>query len=160
MEPIKQKSGPHLFKGSDNAKPRWTVIMNDGSHIPYSRLLMMNFLHAVNIPKVFVVHHLNGITDDDRIENLTILSKLQHDRLHHPKDYKYGVSYTDDWKAYGKAYLVKYRAEHPDWKEVKDKHNYDSYHRYKQNPDFVIEHRRKAREYYYKKKAEAANAIS
>jgi hypothetical protein len=159
MEPIKQKSGPYLFKGSDNAPPRWTVIMNDGSHIPYPRLLMMNFLHTANIPKAFVVHHLNGVTDDDRIENLTILSKIQHDRLHHPKDYKYGVSGTDDWKAYRKAYLVKYRAEHPDWKEVRDKANHDYYQKNKDDPAFIMENRRRVAEYHRKKKMEAINEI-
>lgn len=35
-----------------------------------------------------VVHHINGIKDDNRIENLEIMSKSEHQKHHHPKLFK------------------------------------------------------------------------
>lgn len=35
-----------------------------------------------NIPKGFVIHHINGIRNDNRVENLACMSQSDHMRLH------------------------------------------------------------------------------
>jgi hypothetical protein len=36
------------------------------------------------IPRACVIHHLNGITTDDRLSNLACLSQSEHRRIHSP----------------------------------------------------------------------------
>lgn len=91
MKSIVPKWGPYL-EIKDNGNPRWMVYLPDGRHMPRARLIMMNLLHTNNIPKKFDIHHKNEITDDDDPGNLQLLSNGQHTALHHPRNYKYGVS--------------------------------------------------------------------
>ena len=77
--------------------------LQDGSRIQRARLVMMNYLHAVKIPKCFHIHHIDGNKVNDRIENLQLMFGRDHLKLHHPNDYKYGISCADDEKAYKRA---------------------------------------------------------
>ena len=84
--------------------PRVVVILSDGTGMFRSRLVMMNFLHTSFIPKRIDVHHINEITDDDRIENLQLISKSDHGKIHHPHNYdRYGISSSENPAAYNKA---------------------------------------------------------
>lgn len=40
------------------------------------------------IPKGYVIHHINSKRNDNRIENLMCLSSSEHAKLHHPKGKK------------------------------------------------------------------------
>jgi hypothetical protein len=98
MNTIVPKFGPYY--GKDGG--RGFCWLADGTYTNYARLVMMNFLHCKLIPKCFHVHHINENIQDDRIENLQLLSISQHISLHKPRDYKYGISKSDDANEYEK----------------------------------------------------------
>jgi len=97
MEPMLSKYKPYMNRG------RVMVHLSDGSRIQRAKLVMMNFLHTKNIPSVFHIHHIDGDKSNDSLENLQLMKGRDHLKLHHPNDYKYGVSCADDRRAYGKA---------------------------------------------------------
>lgn len=54
-----------------------------GTHVYRYRLEMEKFLGRYLLPEE-VVHHKNGIVDDDRIENLEVMTQSNHLKLHSP----------------------------------------------------------------------------
>ena len=39
--------------------------------------------HGAYVPEGYVIHHLNGIKDDNRVENLVLMTREEHTKLHH-----------------------------------------------------------------------------
>lgn len=54
---------------------------NDHKYVKRSRLIMEEKLGRYLFTKE-IVHHINGIKDDDRIENLIICTKGEHSTIH------------------------------------------------------------------------------
>lgn len=106
-------------------------MLADGRRVRRARLVMMNFLHTTHIPKRIHVHHKNGITSEDQIDNLELLLNKHHTALHNPRDYKYGVSRAEDSAAYDKAVR-----NHPDTRAKVLAADKKSYEKKKNDPHF------------------------
>jgi hypothetical protein len=147
-----------------NGNVRHFVTLPNGTETPRARWMMMNFLHTEHIPKRIHIHHENEITDDDRIENFQLKINSEHNKFHNPRDYKFGVSWSDDPMAYQKAR----RNATP---ENKKTHTLDSRRYVLKHKEKVAESNRswriknaqsikiKKHEYYLRKK-EKSNALS
>ena len=65
---------------------RWFIICKDKKKIPFSRAVVECYL-GKTLSKCDVIHHINEIKTDDRIENLMIVTRAQHINIHR-KDLK------------------------------------------------------------------------
>lgn len=65
----------------DRHAKRWMINCRDGSRIYYYRAVMEAHLGRELLPHEHV-HHINGDTEDDRIENLVVLDIREHGALH------------------------------------------------------------------------------
>lgn len=55
---------------------------NENNYVLHHRVVMENHLGRVLDPWEEVVHHKNGDTKDNRVENLEVLSRSEHTKLH------------------------------------------------------------------------------
>lgn len=78
---IKKKRDGYILVLISSGSPYYK--MNDSGYIRRSRLIMAESLGRC-LNQEEIVHHCNGITNDDRIENLKLLKNHgEHTTLHH-----------------------------------------------------------------------------
>lgn len=79
-----------------NWQKRYCTYFNTGSRTPWLHSVILN--HST---KGQVVHHINGVSVDNRKQNLHILPKIEHDSIDHPKLYERKMMFADPeayWK--------------------------------------------------------------
>jgi len=67
----------------------YRVVQRNGEPIKHHRLVMEEFIGRKLLPSEFV-HHKNHKREDNRIENLEVLSRGEHSRLHRLEEVKEG----------------------------------------------------------------------
>lgn len=85
------KGGRMKDRGYVLIKMREHPQANYNGYVRENRLVMEQHLGRFLNPKE-VVHHINGIKDDNRIENLELTTLQNHCMLHHPKGFRADLS--------------------------------------------------------------------
>ena len=68
----------------DTKGNRWVIICRDRKKVPFARALIEGYFH-IKLNKNQIVHHINEISTDDRIENLMVLTRSEHLTIHRKK---------------------------------------------------------------------------
>ena len=111
LSEAKKGKRSNQYKGGryKHDKGYWYVLKPEHPYANYKgyvfehRLVMEEFLGRYLIPNIDDVHHINGVKDDNRIENLQLLIHGKHSSLTHTKNFSNTIcSICHDSKTYMK----------------------------------------------------------
>lgn len=98
-------------------KLRWMVYLNNGIQMFRSRYIMAKYLCLKNLylPAKIIIHHIDENTENDNIDNLTLMTRSQHKNHHNPP-------FITDIKEYKRKWAYSYRQCHKEetLKKAKD----------------------------------------
>lgn len=105
------KWGPYLEQHGKHK--RFIVILSNDCRMFFSRLVMMRKLCTTSIPKALIVHHIDGDTLNDTIENLTLVKRNDHIRKHNinkegMSHEEYKIVVTQRWREANREHLRDY----------------------------------------------------
>lgn len=81
--PLKDnEKGWYKMSGYIMRKAPYHPYANSRGYVPEHRLVMENQINRYLIPRKELVHHINGVRDDNRIENLQLTNPKDHARGH------------------------------------------------------------------------------
>lgn len=63
-------------------KPEWYTGRKGSDYVFYHSVIMCEALKITEIPKGFVVHHIDGNPDNNGIDNLTLVTVSGHSKIH------------------------------------------------------------------------------
>lgn len=96
-EGVRAKANRMGFESRRDYHPKGKVYLFKGYNVTYNREgypRLKRKAHAVaeeklgrTLQKGEIVHHINGIKDDDRPENLAIITQSEHIKLHKPSQW-------------------------------------------------------------------------
>jgi hypothetical protein len=71
-----------------NTSGHYLITSNkEGNHGKYLHRLIWEDFYGCEVPEGYVIHHRNHIKTDNCILNLQLMSKADHNKLHHKKKY-------------------------------------------------------------------------
>lgn len=80
--PVRRGAANNRYNGGlCFSKGRWVIVCRDGSLMLYARGVMAAKLGRL-LRSDEIVHHVNEHTDDDRPENLEIVTRAEHIEIH------------------------------------------------------------------------------
>lgn len=71
------------IRGLSKDRGRWRITCRDASYVLFYRAVMEAHLGR-HLASHEQIHHINGDPSDDRLENLELVSRSEHIKLHEP----------------------------------------------------------------------------
>lgn len=106
---VKTRENPGRWKENG-----YVVIYDgDGKGIKEHIKIMQDYIGEKIDTSKYHVHHINGIRDDNRIDNLQLMTKGEHSRLHRLEENKKGNLFGRNKKSY-KNHLKSLNVEYPE----------------------------------------------
>jgi hypothetical protein len=102
LNPMKGKNGSlhHNYIGScEDQKGYLTQLDGSGKRVFQHRLVMAQALGVEKLPRHLEVHHIDGDTRNNSLDNLALVTKKAHEALHHQRPSWSRLSLWEQWES-------------------------------------------------------------